>query len=505
VDAIAAFGFGEALDENADEYRTRPALVCGSFRITWPVLQARVAQLAGAMEAEGVGAGDRVVWAGQNCHRLLEALLAAERIGAIFCPLNWRQSGDELRFVLDDAHPTVVLWQQTEIGDALQAARQQAASGGRWIAHEDEYEPWLAAAEPVTEAPPADPTRPLLMLYTAAFDGRPAASLLPARSLLLQALYGQLFGGVSSEDVYLNAGPLFHVGTFKATLATLVAGGTNVFVARAEAGELCRLIDAERCTGAFLQPPTMAAIVEANRDRTFDLSSLRAKPGPPGWVEMVTVESPRYRSGYGQTELGGVVTFLDADRPGAGSAGRPGPLTRVEIVDPDGRAAPAGDVGEIVVRGPAVHCGYHSRPDLTAERRRHGWHHTGDLGLREADGSISFVGPMSRLIKSAAENIYPAEVEACLRTHHSVADVAVIGVPDPDWGQSVRAIVVADNHERPTLEELQAHCRAQIASYKKPRSVVFTEALPRNGAIVDRDVLDAQFGGGGYPGRRVSA
>jgi long-chain acyl-CoA synthetase len=147
-----------------------------------------------------------------------------------------------------------------------------------------------------------------------------------------------------------------------------------------------------------------------------------------------------------------------------------------------------------------VHCGYHDRRDLSSERRRHGWHHTGDLGRREADGSISFVGPMSRLIKSAAENIYPAEVEACLRTHHSVADVAVIGVPDPDWGQSVRAIVVADNHERPTLEELQAHCRAQIASYKKPRSVVFTDALPRIGAIVDRDVLDARFGGGGYPG-----
>src|SRR4029077_10421863 len=150
--------------------------------------------------------------------------------------------------------------------------------------------------------------------------------------------------------------------------------------------------------------------------------------------------------------------------------------------------------------GPAVHCDYHNRPELTAERRRHGWHHTGDLGLREADGSISFLGPLSRLIKSAAENIYPAEVEACLRTHPAVADVAVIGVPDPEWGQSVRAIVVLDNDEQPTLEDLQVHCRGQIASYKKPRSVVFTDALPRSGAIVDRDVLDAQFGGGGYPG-----
>ena len=298
-------------------------------------------------------------------------------------------------------------------------------------------------------------------------DGRPAASLLPARSLFLQAVYGRLFAGVSADDVYLNAGPLFHVGTFKTTVATFVAGGTNVFVPRVDAEELCRIIDAERCTGAFLQPPTMAAMVEANRDGSFDLSSLR--------------DEPRYRSGYGQTELGGVVSFVDDARPCAGAAGRPGLLTRLEIVDGDDNPAAVGAVGEIVVRGPAVHCGYHRRPDLTAQRQRGGWHHTGDLGRREADGSFTFVGPMARLIKSAAENIYPAEVEACLRSHPDIADAAVIGVPDPTWGQSVRAVLVPADGRQPGLEELQAHCRDHIASYKKPRSAVFTDRLPRRG------------------------
>jgi long-chain acyl-CoA synthetase len=461
---IAASGFGEAVDEHAAQCPERTAFVCGSFRITWPVLQARVAQLAGAMEAEGVAAGDRVVWAGQNCHRLLETLLGAERVGAVFCPLNWRQSAEELAFVLDDADPALVLWQRAELGDPLAKARGVTASAARWIAHEDEYEDWLAAARPAPADRPPDPSLPLLMLYTAAFDGRPAGSLLPGRSLQLQALYGMLFAGVSRDDVYLNAGPLFHVGTFKATLATLVAGGTNVFVPRADAEQLCRIIDAEHCTGAFLQPPTVAAMTDVNRDGRYDLSSLRPKG--------------RYRSGFGQTELGGVVTFVDADNPSIGSAGRPGPLTRVEVVDDNGAAAPPGEVGEIVVRGPAVHLGYHRRPGLTAERQRHGWHHTADLGRREADGSISFLGPMGRMIKSAAENIYPAEVEACLRTHPAVADVAVIGVPDPVWGESVRALIVPIDGLRPTLQDLQDHCRSRIASYKKPTSVEFTDALP---------------------------
>jgi len=458
-----ACGFGEVLDEHAARSPARTALVCGSFRVTWPVLQARVAQLAGAMEAEGVGPGDRVVWAGQNCHRLLEALLAAERIGAVFCPLNWRQSPDELVFVLDDTEPSLVLWQRAELGDALAKAREVTRSAAHWIAHDDGYEDWLAAARPSTSDRQPDASQPLLMLYTAAFDGRPAGSLLPGRSLLLQSLYGLLFGGISADDVYLNAGPLFHVGTFKATLATFVAGGINVFVPRADARELCRVIDAERCTGAFLQPPTLAAMTEVNADGRYDLASLRPKG--------------RYRSGFGQTELGGPVTFVDAERPSLGSAGRPGPLTRVEIVDENGSALPPGDVGEIVVRGPAVHNGYHRRPELTAERQRCGWHHTADLGRREADGSISFLGPMGRMIKSAAENIYPVEVEACLRTHPAVADVAVIGVPDPVWGQSVRAVVVPVDGLRPTLEDLQHHCRSRIASYKKPTSLVLTDAI----------------------------
>ncbi len=293
-------------------------------------------------------------------------------------------------------------------------------------------------------------------------------------------------GVADPTSVYLNCGPLFHVGTFKATLATLVAGGVNVFTPRADAAEICRLVDAERCTAAFLQPVTVTAMAEVNRDGRHDLSSLRAGPG--------------VRSGYGQTELAGVVTVLDPSRPCAGSAGWPVTLARVEVVDPAGEPVAAGEVGELVVRGPMVMSGYHRRPELTATRQAGGWHHTGDLGRREADGSLSFVGPMTRLVKSGAENVYPAEVEACLREHPAVAEAAVIGIPDPLFGQSVTAVVALAAGRSASADELVAHCRERIASYKKPRSVRFVPTLPRRGGAVDYDALDAAHGGGGYPG-----
>jgi long-chain acyl-CoA synthetase len=354
----------------------------------------------------------------------------------------------------------------------------------------------------VTVPTGVDASAPVLMLHTAAFDGRPNGALLSHTALLAQTTTLRLLEGLDDTEVFLNSGPLFHIGTLRRTLAVAHAGGRNVLVRRVDAEELCRLVDTERCTGAFLQRPTIEQMVSVNADRRYDLSSLRAAPGPPGWDEMITPASPPVRSGYGQTELAGVVTFTHRDRPSIGS--RSGPLATVEILDPDGHPAPPGAVGEISVRGPMVMNGYHRRPELTEARRRGGWHHTHDLGRRETDGSISFVGPLQRMIKSAAENIYPVEVETVLRRHPSVEAAAVIGVPDPTWGQRVLAVVVPREGPgigtAPTGEEIIEHCRTGLAGYKRPRLVEFTEALPVKAGATDYDTLDARYGGGGYPG-----
>jgi len=177
----------------------------------------------------------------------------------------------------------------------------------------------------------------------------------------------------------------------------------------------------------------------------------------------------------------------------------------MRIVDPDDVEVPDGETGEIVARGPTVMNGYWNRPDETAQRLRNGWHHTNDLGRREPDGSLTFVGPKTRLIKSAAENIYPAEVEGAIASHPAVAQCAVIGIPDPQWTQSVKAVVVLADGATATADEIIDHVRGQIASYKKPRMIEFVDELPRTGFAVDYDALDARFGGGGYPGTKMQS
>ncbi len=358
----------------------------------------------------------------------------------------------------------------------------------------------LADAELPPE-PAGTDASPVLMIYTGAFGGRPNGALLSHRAMVSQSAVIALVRGYRADAVFLNSGPLFHLGTLMSTFAVFLMGGRNVFVRRVEAEQICRIIEAERCTDAFLMPPTVAEIVELNSAGTYDLSSLRVASGTPEWRAMVSEDPSEWAvrpGGTGHTEVSGLVTF--AAFGGTGIHGRSSPLAQVRIHDEADRELAPGEVGEIVVRGPVVMNGYLHRDEETKERQRNGWHHTGDLGRREADGSITFVGPKSRMIKSAAENIYPAEVEACIREHPAVSEVAVIGVPDERWAQSVKAVVVLEEGHPLSTEELVEHCRSRIASYKKPRHVEFVDHLPKRGLAIDYEALDAAHGGGGYPG-----
>lgn len=490
--------------------RSRPdaiAVAEGDERWTWREFDARVNRCAHALAAIGVGRGDRVLWMGQNSFRLQEMLLACAKLGASFCPANWRQSPEELAFVIDDLAPRVAVTQEEEIGPAIDAGRALARSAqdARWITHDNgEYEALVASAhsqdDPDQDASHDDA---LLLIYTAAFDGRPNAAMLPHRALVGQGLLMAPWQGIDDRYVFLNSGPLFHIGTFMPNLSTFVMGGTNVFVRRNDGAALCRAIATHRCTGGFVVGPMVDAIVDAARAGSFDLSSFRGKRGNATFDAMVQADdSPwgRDAGGYGQTEVMGMATFNLLGRDGIGTHGRPSPLLQLRVVDENDHDVEPGGVGEIALRGATVMCGYWARPEVNAQRQRNGWHHTNDLGRFERDGTFTFVGPKTRMLKSGAENIYPAEVESCLRSHPDVVDAAVIGVPDERWVQSVKAIVVVRDGAALASDDLIEWCRARIASYKKPRSVEFVDALPRAGFAVDYDALDARFGGGGYPG-----
>ncbi|MEV0352582.1 AMP-binding protein [Nonomuraea sp. NPDC050680] len=500
-------------DVLAEHARSRPqvtAVVDGEVRLTYPELDERVSRLADALAGAGVTAGERVLWLGQNSHAVLELLLACSRLGAIFCPANWRQSADELRFVVEDLTPRVVVREPSDATAALtdgttQADATTALSAGNalWVEAGAGYER-LVESGTARDFPPVEDTEPVLALYTAAFDGRPNAALLSSAALLAHGASLLVVRQMEPGFTFLNNGPLFHVGTMMFCLATLQIGGTNVFTPAFDAEEVCRLIDAERVTQAFLFGQMIDAVTKANTGGKYDLSSLRFVSHSAEWDAMITVDdSPWCRSkmgGYGQTEVGGMLTFLGLAPGAAGFAGRPSPLVQVRILAPDGTELPAGEVGEICARGKTLFSGYFARPDLNAAKSAYGWHHTGDLGRREPDGTITFIGPRLRMIKSGAENVYPAEVERALKAHPAVADAAVIGVPDATWHQAVKAVVALKEGAAATADDLIEHVKSALASYKKPREVAFVDAIPKRGFTPDYDALDAAHGGGNYPG-----
>jgi acyl-CoA synthetase (AMP-forming)/AMP-acid ligase II len=502
---------GDVSREHARRFASRLAVVCGEDRLTYAELDERVSRAANVLRTNGCGRGSMVAWVGQNCHRAFELVLACAKLGAALCPVNWRMSPAEMRFVLDDLEPQVVFWQETEIGATVAAVRSQGPRDARrggpiWIRHDTDdtegYEALLKQASSDDPVERIDPFSPVLVIYTGAFAGRPHPTGLHHVSLTVRALCEALWNRIDHDSVYLNNGPMFHVGNWRTMMPTYLLGGRNVFLRRVDATRMCELVEAERCTGAYLVPVTREQMASVNCDGRFDLSSLRDSGGDEVWRGMV--DHVPGHSGYGQTETGGVVSTSAFGPPGIGNAGRSLPVAQVRVVDRDGRECPAGGMGEIVARGPVVANGYLRRADESSRAFRDGWWHTGDLGRLEEDGTLTFVGPVGRMIKSASENIYPAEVEECIRRHPAVAAVAVIGVPDPEWTQSVKAVVVLKEGQTLDGHDLIEHCRAHIAGYKKPRFVDVRDALPMAGGAIDYDALDREHGGGGYPGAELA-
>lgn len=488
-------------------YPRQEAMIDGALRLSYGELYERVNRLANALSGMGVGEGDRVLHLGLNSHAMVELLFACSRLGACVCYANWRQSADELVFVLEDFTPQAVLAQSAEAGASLAEARARAAGvTGNWIdldgAGDAGYEGLLSrssADEPERAAEPAT-DRALLVIYTAAFEGRPNGAQISEPGLYLQSLVHVNYYGSSCDTRTLLSAPNFHIAGWLDALPTFLAGGTLCVAPRTDAAEILELISRERLTNGTVQPPTAKAIAELNADGARDISCFRSPLNVPGWSEM-TQRGPGI-SGTGQTEIvGPVVAGALAGEGSTPFCGRTSPIAETRVVDESGAVVAFGEVGELIVRGPVAGLGYWNRPELNAERlTADGWWRTRDLMRLDHDGTISFVGPKAQMLKSGGENIYAVEVENVLKAHPAVANAAIIGTPDRDWGQLVTAVVVAKEGQSVSVEALQEHVRARVARYKTPRIVHFTDALPMKGWAIDYRALDAQFGGGGYPG-----
>lgn len=486
----------DSVRTNAGRYGSAVALenVETGERLTWRQLDGRVGALAGYLrDACGIGVGDRVLVLAEGDTRTFEVQFACMRLGAIMVPLNWRLALPELIELAADVEPAVAIVDGTwhDLGMKVsEAAGIQHRIGWRCEAEIQDYEKALSQASPMPPGTSLSMELPTHVLHTSGTTGRPKGAVTTFKTLSWQTLNimdWQLGPGTKQ----LNPMPLFHAGGLT-TLATsmLMTGGAIMTMRRFEPDRVLALLG-DRAQGVthFTAPPVMWAALSAQPGfATADFGALRfaqVAGGIPS-EELVKLWSDRgvvLQQAYGGTEFGPAVTGMPrdavAERPA--SCGQAVPYTHVRLVADDGNDVAAGEVGEVWIKGPSVTPGYWRKDGIfDTGRTEEGWFRTGDAARTDDDGFYYLVDRVKDVYKSGGENVAPAEVERVLLAHPDVLDVAVIGVPDPKWGEVGQAFVVPRPGVTVTLDGLREFCTGRIARYKAPRSLVLVQDLPRN-------------------------
>jgi long-chain acyl-CoA synthetase len=480
-----------------------PAVVCGDLELSYGELAPRVRKLGGALAALGLEAGDRVAVVGSNCHRYLELYLGVPGAAMALVPLNSRHTPAELRYALEDSGARVLFHGDgIELGEAADCVERVIELG-------PEYDELVAAAPEVGFPDLADDT-PAGLFYTGGTTGASKGVVLTHRNLVSNAIHYQICSDFSLRTRFLIIAPMFHAAGTLGALATIWSGGRHIIQSRFDAAAALDLIERHRITMTLVVPTMLADLCAEQSAHPRDISSLTeiAHGGAP--IATATVRHAHEAfSGvdllhiYGATETSPIATLLPREQEFLGtsrerSCGQPAVGVEVRIVDAEGRELPAGEVGEIAVRGPNVTSGYWNKPAETAAvLGEDGWYRSGDLGRRDDHGYFFVVDRAKDMIVSGGENVYSTEVEDVIHQHPEVAEAAVFGVPDEHWGEAVYAVVVP---RRPGLAAaaLKAHCRERIAGYKVPRRFELREEpLPRSGAnkILKRELRDTHWQG----------
>jgi acyl-CoA synthetase (AMP-forming)/AMP-acid ligase II len=502
--AVQSFTVYDMIVRGASVFGDAPAIIQGDRAISFREFRARVDALAAGLVASGLGPGERICVLAQNDVAYLELYGACARQGIVAYPINWRLTAQEVERVVERATPTMFVADASTLGVVADWPRTKT-SIPHWYQLGDAVAPGFKALSALPRAgavpPPADvgPDQPFAVISTAAVDVIPRGAALTHTNVLTAGLVAIASFGLVPSDRYLLALPMFHITALGTALAHMMAGGASVVVARFDAEEAVRLIDRHRVTHLSDFPPVLSTVLDAAEKAGSRLPSLRDVAGldaPPTIQRLHDTTGAKFWTGFGQSETSGFVSLQRVlDRPGA--AGHPVPLCQVSLVDDYDRQVPVGTPGEIVVRGPLVFQGYFGQPDVTAYTLRNGWHHTGDVGRFDADGYLHYVKrkPEKELIKPGGENVYPAEVETVIVQMEGVSGVCVYGVPDPRWGEAVKAVVEVKPAGRYTAQQVTDYVGSKIARFKRPHVVVFTETLPRGAdGAVDREAVKTTWG-----------
>jgi len=484
----------------------RLAMVCDGGERTFAQLQERVNRLANAFQSLGMQRGDKVAVVALNSIPYVETYYASAKLGIVFVPLNYRAKRDELIYMLDNSEASALLVEERYL-DLCAAIRPRLQTVKHLICYDSQpegvisYEQLLAAHEPADIFVEVDDSDPTVLLYTSGTTALPKGVVLTYLSMSVYVTNTVEPASPETHDTLLLSVPIYHVAGATAIMSSVWGGRTLVILPQFDPKAWLDAVQAHRVTHSFVVPTMLKRIMEEPNFDEYDLSSLRlvaygAAPMPNEVItKAVQVFSCGLMNAYGQTESTSTLTFLgpeDHRIPDGPPEERERKLQRlhsvgramddvvVAIMDSHGNLLPPGQEGEIVAQGARLMTGYWKREEETAEALKDGWLHTGDVGWMDEEGYVYITGRTKDLIIRGGENIAPGEVEAVLELHPKVEEAAVIGVPDVDWGEEVKAIIVPKAGSQPTPEELTAFVKEHLASYKVPKYYAFATELPRN-------------------------
>jgi fatty-acyl-CoA synthase len=500
----------ELLPKAAKLYPLREAVVCGEVRMNYRELAGRVWRLCNGLAGLGLQRNDRLAILHENCHVFLETYFAAAHLGLILVPLNFRLSPIELAMILNDSGSKMLIAQGffKDKVDTLYAlapgveAVIWSRKGQQESTGETEYESLLARSEPMTPRELDIKDDDVAHLYyTSGTTGRPKGVMLTHKNVKSHALGTIADLHLADSDHWFHVAPLFHLADAWATFAITWAGGKHVVIPSFDPVSVLKTLQKEKITLTNLIPTMLNMMVNHPQAADFDYSSLRVilSGGAPIAPEVVRkiIETFRcdYIQTYGMTETSPYLTMSilkqhlkdlswEKQLSFKASTGREFINVSLKVVDEQGGevARDNKQVGEIIVKGDIVTPGYWNLPEETEKAIRHGWLYTGDLAVVNEEEYVTIVDRKKDMIITGGENVYSTEVENVLYTHPAVLEAAVFGVPDRKWGEAVRACVVLKPGKAATEQGIIAYCKENLAHYKAPKSVAFSDALPRTGS-----------------------
>ena len=493
-------GFGQIIDHSVAEYPDRTAIISGETRLTYRELGEQAARFALALERDGVGPGDPVAVISRNCAEFLVAEFAILKLGAVVVKINWRFSPDEIQYLFDlnRIHHVVARYERKDWAHTVWLRNHDHIKFYLLNPDHDGRSPFEKALDRFPSAQGFTPREvdldaPAFRVHTSGTTGKPKC-VLHTHGRMLEELRSCLsvlaFG---PGEVYQVVSQLFHISSVGSYM-TLATGGTLVLMSRFEPTEYLESLEREKVTGVGIIPVVLKRLLEHPDLAKYDLSHLKflnysTCPMSPALLdEAMRKLSCDFYQPYGMTEMASILTVLspEAHHISGGkylsSVGKPIPGAQIRIEAPDGSLCAPGETGEIVARGPGQMVGYYKAdPELNARALRDGWYHTGDIGRLDEEGYLYVSGRKDDMIISGGENIYPKEImDVIMALTGDVAEAAVYGVPDDDWGERVKASVVLLPGSTLTTEKLREYCKSYMPRYKVPKEIEFLEELPKN-------------------------